>query len=137
MHQYRGLSKELKGLQYNYNALLLEVVKTALDYKLMARRNPFITTTLYAEAVDNLLLLLPIEAKQELAEHGIDVDTVISEAMQNCERPPYIHPYVTDANCLSLAKQKLDQLLRALLDIGHEHGLFLIERRTQYRREGA
>lgn len=132
---YRERFKQVRGLQPGYISVVAETALQAIRAKIMASRVPFFTYD-YAEAIDALISIMPVEIKRALTEnYRIDVDAVVSEALEHCKRDPLAHPYVNEVKCLKLVKQDLDKLLRIVFDLAHEHGLFVLERVIDYGRE--
>ena len=131
----KRLKKEVRALQPGYIAVISEVALQALRAKIEAARNPFAAYE-YAEALDALISILPPEAKQDITKRlGIDVDVVVQEALQSCERDEFAHPYVNEARCMRRVKEDLDKLLRVVFDVAHRRGLFVIEKEVTMSRE--
>ena len=127
--------KTVRALQPGFIAVVSEVALQALKAKIEAARNVFAAYD-YAEALDALISILPPEAKQDITKRlGIDVDTVVSEALESCEDDPHAHPYVNASRCLRQLKGDLDKLLRVVFDVAHRRGLFVVEREEMYGRE--
>ena len=132
MQRYRLV----KALQPSYVGVVSEIALEAVRAKMSAARDPFATYD-YAEAIDALVAIMPPEVKATLNRRlGVDVDTVVEEALNSCERDEYAHPYVNQARCLRVVKRDLDKLLRAVFDVAHRHGLFVVEREEVAGREG-
>ena len=128
--------RTIKGYQPSYISIITETALRAINAKIEASRNPLLVYD-YAEAIDALVSILPVDIKRELKQkHGIDVDVVVEEALSSCRRDPYAHPYVNDVRCLREVKRDLDDLLRVVFDIAHRKGLFVVEQAIQYSSEG-
>ena len=123
--------KRIRGLQPGYISVVSETALKAVNAKLEAAKDPFAVYD-YAEALDALLAILPPEAKARITKTlGIDIDRVIDDALEACERDPYAHPYSNATKCLQELKRDLDKFLRIIFDVAHREGLFVIEKEVE------